>query len=62
MRIVAEGVERTGELRALRGLGIDDAQGYLLGRPDVPEAAARLIDLGTGAPVDRDPVSPRGRG
>ncbi len=32
-RIVAEGVETVPQLRQLRGLGVDVAQGYLLGRP-----------------------------
>lgn len=32
-RIVAEGVETAEELRALRDLGVEAAQGYLLGRP-----------------------------
>ena len=32
-QIVAEGVETDAELRVLRELGIDTAQGYLLGRP-----------------------------
>lgn len=36
--IVAEGVETEAELNALQALGIDRAQGYLLGRP-MPEAA-----------------------
>lgn len=31
--MVAEGVERAGELAALRDLGVDCGQGYLLGRP-----------------------------
>lgn len=32
-RIVAEGVETESQLRVLRELGVDKAQGYLLGRP-----------------------------
>ena len=32
-RIVAEGVETRQELSALRQLGVEKAQGYLLGRP-----------------------------
>jgi PAS domain S-box-containing protein len=31
--VIAEGIETEAELRALRGLGVDSAQGYLLGRP-----------------------------
>lgn len=33
LRIVAEGIEQEDDLRALRDLGCDTAQGYLLGRP-----------------------------
>ena len=38
--LVAEGVERIGELRSLRSLGIPAGQGYLLGRPG-PMSALR---------------------
>ena len=31
--MVAEGVERAGELSVLRDLGVECGQGYLLGRP-----------------------------
>lgn len=31
--VIAEGIETEAELRALRALGVDSAQGYLLGRP-----------------------------
>ena len=37
-RIVAEGVERDGELKVLLDLGIEFGQGYLLGRPAPPPA------------------------
>jgi diguanylate cyclase (GGDEF)-like protein len=43
-RIVAEGVETTEQLEAVMALGIDAAQGYLLGRPG-PRIAAPAIDL-----------------
>ena len=31
--LIAEGIERPGELATLRELGVDLGQGYLLGRP-----------------------------
>ena len=33
--VIGEGVETTEELDALRSLGVDAAQGYLLGRPSM---------------------------
>lgn len=41
--IVAEGVETPAELETLRGLGIDRAQGYHLGRPMLLQQAQALI-------------------
>lgn len=41
-QIVAEGIETTGELEALRQLGITKGQGYFLGRPGVWQSAADL--------------------
>ncbi|XID95630.1 EAL domain-containing protein [Paenibacillaceae bacterium WGS1546] len=40
IRTVAEGIERPEELRLLRALGYDYAQGYLIGRPDDASALA----------------------
>jgi EAL domain-containing protein (putative c-di-GMP-specific phosphodiesterase class I) len=49
LRVVAEGVEDEASLNALRGLGCDVAQGYLLSRPvpaaDLPHAVAHLPAL-----------------
>jgi EAL domain-containing protein (putative c-di-GMP-specific phosphodiesterase class I) len=42
--IVAEGVETSSELKTLRSIGIDRAQGYFLGRPTPFRHAAKLID------------------
>ena len=39
----AEGVETDGQLRLLRREGVATVQGYLLGRPMTPSAAAKLI-------------------
>jgi len=41
LEVVAEGVERPDQVLALRALGCDLAQGFLLGRPvTAPEVAA----------------------
>ena len=45
MQVVAEGIEREDQLGALRELGCELGQGYLLGRPvemavGLPDAAA----------------------
>ena len=45
-RVIAEGVETAGELAALRAIGIELAQGYLLGRPLPLTAAAALFHGG----------------
>jgi EAL domain-containing protein (putative c-di-GMP-specific phosphodiesterase class I) len=41
-RIIAEGVETASELKTLRALGVEKAQGYFLGRPMPLDAAAKL--------------------
>jgi EAL domain-containing protein (putative c-di-GMP-specific phosphodiesterase class I) len=41
--ITAEGVETAGELAMLRRLGVDQAQGYFLGRPRSLEEVLRLL-------------------
>lgn len=45
-RIIAEGVETESELAVLRKLGVDKAQGYLLGRPAPIDAAVALVGRG----------------
>jgi diguanylate cyclase (GGDEF)-like protein/PAS domain S-box-containing protein len=47
LRIVAEGVETPEQLAALRDLGCDLAQGYLLGRP-MPRQQAEALLSGSG--------------
>ena len=43
MRIVAEGAERPSQLKALRALGCDAVQGYVLGRPMAASKVSRFI-------------------
>jgi diguanylate cyclase len=45
LRAVGEGVERVEHLEALRSLGCDLAQGFLLGRPQPGPAIGELLDL-----------------
>jgi EAL domain-containing protein (putative c-di-GMP-specific phosphodiesterase class I) len=40
---VTEGVETAQQLEILRTLGCDEAQGYLLGRPETPELALQRV-------------------
>ncbi|MCF8478361.1 MAG: EAL domain-containing protein [Pseudolabrys sp.] len=42
-RIIAEGVETASELKTLKTLGVEKAQGYYLGRPMPLEGALRLL-------------------
>lgn len=43
MRVCAEGVETPAALETLGGLGVDRAQGYLIGRPQAGEALVRTL-------------------
>lgn len=43
LRVVTEGVETEQQLDILRALGCEEAQGYLLGRPETPEMALRRV-------------------
>jgi EAL domain-containing protein (putative c-di-GMP-specific phosphodiesterase class I)/GAF domain-containing protein len=45
IQLIAEGVESSGELATLRDLGIELAQGYLLGRPEWEPRSAPGIQL-----------------
>lgn len=42
-RVVAEGVETEAQLAALRDLGCDDVQGFLLGRPRPPDELTEIL-------------------
>ncbi|MDT3679264.1 MAG: EAL domain-containing protein [Burkholderiaceae bacterium] len=42
IKVIAEGVETSDELEALRGYGVDEVQGFLLGRP---MTAKSIVDL-----------------
>ncbi len=44
MTIVAEGVEDIGQMRMLRDLGLEHAQGYLFSRPAGENEAAVMLD------------------
>lgn len=51
-KVIAEGIETPGELAALRALGVDYGQGYLLGRPAAPsELAAHWLPTRPSVPV-----------
>ena len=41
--VIAEGVEKTEQLDTLRDIGCDYVQGFLWGRPLLPEAAEALV-------------------
>jgi predicted signal transduction protein with EAL and GGDEF domain len=49
MRVVAEGVETDGQLRVLRDIEADSAQGFLLGRPAEAGAVSGLLRDGSHA-------------
>jgi EAL domain-containing protein (putative c-di-GMP-specific phosphodiesterase class I) len=44
LRVVAEGIETEKQLEAVRKVGIDYAQGYLIGRPLPADAAREVIE------------------
>jgi EAL domain-containing protein (putative c-di-GMP-specific phosphodiesterase class I) len=42
-RVIAEGVEEDEQINSLRSFGCDYIQGYVWGRPMMPEDAEKLI-------------------
>jgi EAL domain-containing protein (putative c-di-GMP-specific phosphodiesterase class I) len=46
LQVVAEGVETTAEVNALRSMGCDLIQGYLLGKPLAEPALEELLTSG----------------
>jgi EAL domain-containing protein (putative c-di-GMP-specific phosphodiesterase class I) len=63
LRVVAEGIETTDQLKALRELGCELGQGYLFGRPaDGPTIARHLWAPATGAAGDRVALARRPAG
>lgn len=47
MRVIAEGIEETSQLDLVRELGVDEVQGFLLGRPG-PNPSVLLKDSALG--------------
>jgi EAL domain-containing protein (putative c-di-GMP-specific phosphodiesterase class I) len=50
LRVIAEGVETSGELDFLRAQRCDEVQGYYFSRPVVPEQFAKLLKTGMPEP------------
>jgi len=48
MSVVAEGVETEEQLGALRDIGSDEAQGFLLSKPVARDAFTELLEKGNG--------------
>jgi predicted signal transduction protein with EAL and GGDEF domain len=51
LRVVAEGVEKQHQMRAIRHLGVDLMQGYLIGRPVPAQAINRLLERSERRPL-----------
>jgi len=56
LAIVAEGVEREEQLRLLREVGCDQAQGFLLGMPDTAERVFPLLEAAPATEHGRTPT------
>ncbi len=57
MRVVVEGIETEEQLRAVREIGCDEAQGYLFGMP-APAGKTALERLSERLSIPADPVDP----
>jgi EAL domain-containing protein (putative c-di-GMP-specific phosphodiesterase class I) len=53
LTVVGEGVEIAAQLEGLRGLGCDEAQGYLFSRPVEADDLAALLRLQDYGPARR---------
>jgi EAL domain-containing protein (putative c-di-GMP-specific phosphodiesterase class I) len=51
LRVVAEGVETHAQADELRRLACDQGQGYLFGRPALPQAVSALLDAQVDDPA-----------
>jgi EAL domain-containing protein (putative c-di-GMP-specific phosphodiesterase class I) len=51
LRVTAEGIETSAQLAALRRIGCEDGQGFLLGSPLTAEAFAGRLRAGAALPV-----------
>jgi diguanylate cyclase (GGDEF)-like protein/PAS domain S-box-containing protein len=61
LETVAEGIEGTGQLEMLRGLGVNEGQGYIFARPVEPNAFARLLSGRAKLATRRSVRTPRTR-
>jgi diguanylate cyclase (GGDEF)-like protein len=62
LQTIAEGVETLGDLRLLREMGVELAQGFLFSRPVSKEQIGGLLATGGRFPLDLAPPQPRAGG
>jgi EAL domain-containing protein (putative c-di-GMP-specific phosphodiesterase class I) len=61
LRVVAEGVESESQLATLRGLGCDEVQGHVLGKPLAAAEVARWLAAPGGSPAPAGSAAGRSR-